>query len=278
MTDHFQLMHLERATPSTPSQRSSWSRDEVLDELERVLQSRFFVKSDRLSSFLRTAIAYLLEGRANELKEYTVGTEVYKRPSSYDPTQDSIVRTEARRLRSKLKEYYAATPASGPIMILLIAGSYIPVIKHRGPTSYPLTQFHSATPALPSTGERPSFAVVPFSVGSADSLPQHMACKLENELTHELSQMVTVFRATASSQLDPCEQLRLWSGAGVNLLIQGHVTQQPDGILVQIQLTTISGMIVWSKRFHCDSSRQQNSNFGGILPTILTSLISTSPN
>jgi len=40
------------------------------------------------------------------MKEYLIGTEVYHRPTSYHPSEDSIVRSEARRLRSKLKEYY----------------------------------------------------------------------------------------------------------------------------------------------------------------------------
>ncbi len=40
------------------------------------------------------------------LKEYVIGTEVYDRKPPYHPSQDSIVRTEARRLRAKLKEYY----------------------------------------------------------------------------------------------------------------------------------------------------------------------------
>src|ERR1700733_15055166 len=85
----------------------AWTHGEVRDELNRILKSRFFLKSIRLSSFLATAVEYLLAGKTDCFKEYTVGTEVYKRPASYDPTLDTIVRTEARRLRTKLRDYYS---------------------------------------------------------------------------------------------------------------------------------------------------------------------------
>src|SRR5579875_1801187 len=108
-----------------------WTHDEVRAELGRILSSRFFVKSERLSCFLSTAVSYLLDGRADEFKEYTVGTEVYKRPVTYNPTEDSIVRTEARRLRCKLREYYESSAACSSIIIAMEAGSYVPSIQAR---------------------------------------------------------------------------------------------------------------------------------------------------
>jgi hypothetical protein len=43
---------------------------------------------------------------ADILKEYLIGTEVYDRKAPYHPSTDSIVRSEARRLRNKLKQYH----------------------------------------------------------------------------------------------------------------------------------------------------------------------------
>ena len=65
-----------------------------------------FVQSDRLGRFLRFTVETTLAGRAEVLKQYVIGTEVYDRKPPYHPNIDSIVRSEARRLRSKLKEYY----------------------------------------------------------------------------------------------------------------------------------------------------------------------------
>jgi hypothetical protein len=66
------------------------------------------------------------------LKEYLIGTEVYDRRPPYHPNMDSIVRGEARRLRSKLKEYYESIGKDDPVVIYYRLGSYVPVFRlHR---------------------------------------------------------------------------------------------------------------------------------------------------
>jgi hypothetical protein len=50
----------------------------------------------------------------------------------YRPRQDSIVRIEARRLRSKLQEYYEGEGKGDPIFIYFRPGSYVPVFRSRG--------------------------------------------------------------------------------------------------------------------------------------------------
>ena len=59
-----------------------------------------------MARFLRLTVERMMAGRAEELKEYLLGVEVFDRKASYDPRVDPIVRVEARRLRAKLKEYY----------------------------------------------------------------------------------------------------------------------------------------------------------------------------
>jgi hypothetical protein len=81
-------------------------QEEALRGLARVLDSPLFVQSTRLSRFLRYAVEQMLSGQGESLKEYSIGTHAYGRKADFDPSQDTIVRTEARRLRRKLKEYY----------------------------------------------------------------------------------------------------------------------------------------------------------------------------
>src|ERR1700721_3538004 len=114
----------------------AWTHEEVRGDLNRILKSRFFLKSIRLSCFLSTAVDYLLAGKADGFKEYTVGTEVDKRPASYDPTLDTIVRTEARRLRTKLRDYYSNFPEQHRVRITLASGSYGPVIGGGYPSPF----------------------------------------------------------------------------------------------------------------------------------------------
>ena len=96
-------------------------------ELARVLESPSFAQSERLGRFLRFAVEHAINGSEDRLKEYVIGTEVYDRKAPYHPSQDSIVRTEVRRLRIKLKEYYESEGKDNTIFIYLRPGSYIPV-------------------------------------------------------------------------------------------------------------------------------------------------------
>src|SRR5436853_7368083 len=64
------------------------------EELERVLSSACFARSEGLSRLLRFLVERHLEGRDNELKESLIGVEVYGRRPDYDPKLDSTVRSE----------------------------------------------------------------------------------------------------------------------------------------------------------------------------------------
>ncbi len=74
--------------------------DAVRQELTRILASPIFAQSDRLARFLRFTVEHAISGNEQGLKEYVIGTEVYDRKPPYHPSHDSIVRTEARRLRT----------------------------------------------------------------------------------------------------------------------------------------------------------------------------------
>src|SRR5215813_9640847 len=107
------------------------SRDAVLDQLERLLASPAFQRSDRLSRFLRYTVERSLDGRACELKEYTVGIEVFDRGDDFDPRTVSVVRTQAGRLRTLLAEYYESQGRLDPILIEFPKGVYAPVFSLR---------------------------------------------------------------------------------------------------------------------------------------------------
>ena len=80
---------------------------------------------------LRYLVQTAMDGAACELKEYTVGIEVFDRDASYDPRTDSVVRVHGSRLRSKLSEYYGSTGANDPVIIDVPKGGYVPVFRYR---------------------------------------------------------------------------------------------------------------------------------------------------
>jgi Tol biopolymer transport system component len=109
----------------------------VRRQLERILGSPGFARNERMSQFLRFLAEQHLEGRGNQLKESVIAVEVFGRKPGHDPSQDSIVRTEAGRLRGRLAEYYVDEGKDDPIVIELPRGGYTPAFRSRDPESPP---------------------------------------------------------------------------------------------------------------------------------------------
>jgi Tol biopolymer transport system component len=109
----------------------------VRRRLERVLASPGFIRNERMSRFLRFLAERHLEGSDNQLKESVIAVEVFGRKPDHDPSQDSIVRTEAGRLRARLAEYYVGEGKDDGIVIELPKGGYIPVFRIRDSASHP---------------------------------------------------------------------------------------------------------------------------------------------
>jgi len=85
----------------------------------------------RLMQFFRFVVASTLRGEAMHLKETIIGVAVFGRSPDYDPKADTIVRSQAWRLRSKLRKYYASEGANEPIIIELPIGHYVPTFRLR---------------------------------------------------------------------------------------------------------------------------------------------------
>ena len=78
----------------------------VRAQLDRIIASSEFAAPERLRRFLQYIVDETLAGRADRIKAYTVGVEVFGRDESFDPQADTVVRIEAGRLRRRLEHYY----------------------------------------------------------------------------------------------------------------------------------------------------------------------------
>src|SRR5271169_5274455 len=99
--------------------------------LDKILASPGFVNADRLSRFLRYTVEETLNGQTDRLKETLLGIVVFGRKPSYDPRVDAVVRTEAVKLRARLRDYYAADGREDELIIDLPKGGYVPAFRIR---------------------------------------------------------------------------------------------------------------------------------------------------
>lgn len=112
-------------------------------QIQRILQSKTFRTSEVHRNLLNYLADKSLAGEADNLKEYTVGLDVFAKPSSYDPRQESTVRMHVARLRQKLAEYYRTEGADDPIIVDLPKGGFRVTFEPR------VTGAESPAPAAP---------------------------------------------------------------------------------------------------------------------------------
>src|SRR5260370_15728578 len=108
------------------------STEAVRAHLQKLLASSVFVRSQRMQRFLSFTVEQTLAGNAEQLKEYLLGVEVFGKKPDFDPRLDSLVRVEARRLRSKLDEDYAREGKDEQIRFVFRPGAYAPGFLLRG--------------------------------------------------------------------------------------------------------------------------------------------------
>src|SRR5450631_1938481 len=116
----------------TSAIRDAWrpqtrqDRDAILLELHEVLSSPHFCNSKRYPALLKYTVEKTLAGESDQLKERTLGVEVFDRPASYDTNADTVVRYTAGEVRKRLSLYYSDLGRKPAIRISLPAGSYVP--------------------------------------------------------------------------------------------------------------------------------------------------------
>jgi serine/threonine-protein kinase len=265
--------------------RAAVSPADVRDALERILSSSLFLNARRPSQFLHFVVESTLAGRADQIKEYLIGVEVFERPADYDPKVDPIVRIEAGRLRKKLAEYYSGPGGSDSVIIELPKGGYVPVFQPRprkaesesaepeiakpalaGPLAFWVgaALVLIAALALASTyyvrlrhrsaGPPTSIAVLPFLDLGAGSAGQYLSDGLTEELTTGLAELngLRVVAATSAFQFrGRSEDIRqIGQALNAEALLEGSINHSGSGLRINAQLINArNGYHLWSKGY-----------------------------
>jgi len=114
--------------PATPEEYEA-----VQAQLESILASSVFRNSKRYASVLKYIVERTIEGAGDQLKERTIGVEVFGRPADYDTASDHAVRSAASEIRKRLAQYYQSEAGSAELRIELQPGSYVPQFRWSHP-------------------------------------------------------------------------------------------------------------------------------------------------
>lgn len=226
-------------------QPSQLSAESIRTQLRKILSSRSFARSERLVRFLTFTVDETLAGRGEELKEFVIGVEVFDKNEKYDPRMDPIVRVEARRLREKLRKYYATEGLEDPLQIDFPTGSYAPLVHTREPV--PVTA--AAGPAVES-----AIAVLPFANLSAEQENEYFSDGLTEELINALTKVegLRVVAWSSSSQLKGRARdiRRIAEELRVRTVLEGSVRRTADRLRITAQLVdAVTGQYLWSETY-----------------------------
>lgn len=121
----------------------------VRRQLERLLAHPLFSNSKRYPALLAHTVEQTLQGNASELKERSIGIEVFNRSPTYDANADPVVRITAGEVRKRLVQYYYDSSHDGELVIELPIGSYVPIFHSPAPVAEPELPALVAAPEAP---------------------------------------------------------------------------------------------------------------------------------
>jgi hypothetical protein len=116
-------------------------------QVQRIIQSKAFRTSEVHRNLLHYLAEKSLAGTADSLKEYTVGLDVFAKPASYDPRQESVVRMHVARLRQKLAEYYRTEGLNDAVMVDVPKGGFRVTFEQREIAPSPVIALPEEVPA-----------------------------------------------------------------------------------------------------------------------------------
>ena len=231
-----------------PDGKPPGSQDALL-QLAKILESRVFEMSERMQRFLRFIVEMTLAGKQSEIGEYNLGLEVYDRTAEFDPRLNSIVRVDAARLRSKLREYYETEGRDDVIRIEIPKGKYIPVLTHVKP-GRPSEQ-ESASVARRS-GK--AVAIMPFLDLSPQGDQWQFGSGLQEELALSLSRIPELSVVSSISVVAlkrrRLDVPRIGMRLGLDAIIEGSIRKWNKKFRIVVRLTDAStGYHLWSEAF-----------------------------
>jgi hypothetical protein len=166
----------------------------VIAELARLLGSPAFRTSKRCREFLEYIVEHTMIGPSGALKERSLGVELFRLPTDFDPGQHTIVRVTANEVRKKLALHYlSGNGACLPVRIDVPPGSYRAEFRWAALAAESAPELAgvlpaadnpvAAEPAMEVPAQKPAVAEPPVSARPKGFTPLVVACAVAVVLT-----------------------------------------------------------------------------------------------
>ncbi len=216
---------------------------------DRILNSAEFKATDAQRAFFQYVINKALAGQADEIKGYTVATEVFGRQDDFDQATDPIVSIQANKLRRALERYYLVAGRNDPIRIDIPKGTYVPVFHRTENVGF----------------QRPIQPNEKLASSEANVWPTILVQSLENltgngELDYigigiatEIALEITRYQEIRVLRQSPEKGLRRATDIGARFVLCGSVNKDMTGLKVIVSLADAqTGIHIWMDAYQSD--------------------------
>ena len=242
----------------------------IQSQLDRILASPEFNATSRQKKFLRFVVEKVFNGRADEIKGYTVATDVFGRNKNFDPKLDPIVSIEAKRLRRALERYYLVAGTHDMVRIDIPVGSYVPTFYLQKATSPACSLPETEQYSTGGVESWPTVLIRPFKNFSEGAGPNFIAEGCTTELAIELSryQDLRILMKPPGAGGDAVAE------PTARFLIDGNVSCGPKDFRLTVQLfDQKTHRQIWGDVYQCDMSTDNLMAFQRRVPQIIAAKI-----
>jgi TolB-like protein len=225
----------------------------INEQLQKIFDDPSFSDSEILRRFLQYIVRETLAGRANMIKEYTIGVNVLKKPADFKPQYDAIVRIHAGRLRRALSNYYKVAGINDSLEISIPKGNYVPVFR-KIDSDFGKQHRRAGDNQPLNTSSSIRIAIMPFRCYEKNSIRLAFADSLGQQLSAEFGLFpdfsVIAYYATRRVADEMSDVRKLGSSYGAQYVVTGNVQFEGKRLRVRVQLSDVArGDQIWAGQY-----------------------------
>jgi len=244
--------------------------DEIRAQLQRLLASTAFRATEAQRSFLSFVVEKVLAGESDEIKGYTIATQVFGRREDFDQSTDPIVSIQANKLRRALEHYYLTAGQQDPLRIGMPKGTYVPTFERQTAVQSGAGRPKDRAEADLLESAWPTVLVQLFQNLTGDPGLDYIAHGLATELATEITRYQDI-RVLMVNAAIPGKRA---SDSGARFTIDGSVRKDAHGIKVAVGLNdTRTGIHLWGDTHRCDLEAARLISFQEQVARVVTAKI-----
>jgi TolB-like protein/Flp pilus assembly protein TadD len=220
----------------------------IMRQMTQILESPDFRATKLQRAFLEFVVTKTIAGESDEIKGYTVATEVFDRNEDFDQSVDPIVSIHANKLRRALERYYLTAGANDPLIIDIPKGSYVPTFSVQE-----VEAPEDIIPGLPGRDPQdsplwPTVLIRPLTCLKTETDMNYLSIGIATQIGIELSRHQDV-RAIVNG---PKGYGQRATDIGTRFVLDGYIREDDTGISLTFYLEdTDHGTQVWGDTFTC---------------------------